>query len=140
MKTSECAGVVLQYCSGEKKCKIIECETFILEKDSAVEFELSGDVQFKDLAQHAGVCGKKRNTQVLQTRQTGGSKSWRKLEADMLLFYRILPFSRNTLETMLRLNLRVFCALIMTRNDTCSMRTNKRYVKHNEVILRISLG
>uniref|UniRef100_A0A4W5N5J7 Zmp:0000001082 n=1 Tax=Hucho hucho TaxID=62062 RepID=A0A4W5N5J7_9TELE len=44
---------VLQYCSPEKYCKSIECESFLLEKFLTVTFVLSGNVSFKDLDQHA---------------------------------------------------------------------------------------
>uniref|UniRef100_A0A8C8IRF7 VWFA domain-containing protein n=1 Tax=Oncorhynchus tshawytscha TaxID=74940 RepID=A0A8C8IRF7_ONCTS len=47
---------VLQYCSPEKYCKSIECESFPLEKFLTVTFVLSGNVSFKDLDQHARVC------------------------------------------------------------------------------------
>uniref|UniRef100_A0A8C8MAK4 VWFA domain-containing protein n=1 Tax=Oncorhynchus tshawytscha TaxID=74940 RepID=A0A8C8MAK4_ONCTS len=50
---------VLQYCSPEKYCKSIECESFPLEKFLTVTFVLSGNVSFKDLDQHARVCIKK---------------------------------------------------------------------------------
>uniref|UniRef100_A0A8C7P3G1 VWFA domain-containing protein n=1 Tax=Oncorhynchus mykiss TaxID=8022 RepID=A0A8C7P3G1_ONCMY len=46
---------VLQYCSPEKYCKSIECESFLLEKFLTVTFVLSGNVSFKDLDQHARV-------------------------------------------------------------------------------------
>uniref|UniRef100_A0A8C7ISX2 VWFA domain-containing protein n=1 Tax=Oncorhynchus kisutch TaxID=8019 RepID=A0A8C7ISX2_ONCKI len=46
---------VLQYCSPEKYCKSIECESFLLEKFLTVTFVLSGNVSFKDLNQHARV-------------------------------------------------------------------------------------
>uniref|UniRef100_A0A8C7P674 VWFA domain-containing protein n=1 Tax=Oncorhynchus mykiss TaxID=8022 RepID=A0A8C7P674_ONCMY len=46
---------VLQYCSSEKYCKSIECESFLLEKFLTVTFVLSGNVSFKDLDQHARV-------------------------------------------------------------------------------------
>uniref|UniRef100_A0A3Q1BMF0 VWFA domain-containing protein n=1 Tax=Amphiprion ocellaris TaxID=80972 RepID=A0A3Q1BMF0_AMPOC len=39
------------HCPPEHKCIAIACDTFILEKNSAVEFQLLGDVQFKDLKQ-----------------------------------------------------------------------------------------
>uniref|UniRef100_A0AAZ3RAF6 VWFA domain-containing protein n=1 Tax=Oncorhynchus tshawytscha TaxID=74940 RepID=A0AAZ3RAF6_ONCTS len=44
---------VLQYCSPEKYCKSIECESFLLEKFLTVTFVLSGNVSFKDLDQHS---------------------------------------------------------------------------------------
>uniref|UniRef100_UPI0037E83128 integrin alpha-L n=1 Tax=Semicossyphus pulcher TaxID=241346 RepID=UPI0037E83128 len=53
---TECANIAdiqSEYCSVEKYCKIIKCDSFILEKESTVEFILSGDVQFKDLKQFA---------------------------------------------------------------------------------------
>uniref|UniRef100_A0AAZ3Q766 VWFA domain-containing protein n=1 Tax=Oncorhynchus tshawytscha TaxID=74940 RepID=A0AAZ3Q766_ONCTS len=46
---------VLQYCSPEKYCKSIECESFLLEKFLTVTFVLSGNVSFKDLDQHIDV-------------------------------------------------------------------------------------
>uniref|UniRef100_A0A8C7IQK2 VWFA domain-containing protein n=1 Tax=Oncorhynchus kisutch TaxID=8019 RepID=A0A8C7IQK2_ONCKI len=46
---------VLQYCSPEKYCKSIECESFLLEKFLTVTFVLSGNVSFKDLNQHIDV-------------------------------------------------------------------------------------
>ncbi|XP_074544283.1 integrin alpha-L [Halichoeres trimaculatus] len=52
-KCAKTGDMKSEHCSGEKKCKIIKCENFILDKESTVEFELSGDVQFKDLEQHA---------------------------------------------------------------------------------------
>ncbi|XP_045072972.1 integrin alpha-L-like isoform X2 [Coregonus clupeaformis] len=42
-----------EYCSPEKYCKSIECESFLLEKFSIITFVLSGNVSFKDLDQHA---------------------------------------------------------------------------------------
>ncbi|XP_052346502.1 integrin alpha-L-like isoform X2 [Oncorhynchus keta] len=42
-----------EYCSPEKYCKSIECESFLLEKFLTVTFVLSGTVSFKDLDQHA---------------------------------------------------------------------------------------
>ncbi|KAM7393612.1 hypothetical protein PAMP_020470 [Pampus punctatissimus] len=41
------------YCSQEKYCKIIVCDSFILDKESTTEFRLSGEVQFRDLKQLA---------------------------------------------------------------------------------------
>ncbi|TKS69297.1 Integrin alpha-L CD11 antigen-like family member A [Collichthys lucidus] len=35
-----------EYCSPEKHCQKIVCDNFILDKESATEFRLSGDVQF----------------------------------------------------------------------------------------------
>uniref|UniRef100_A0A674DV26 Integrin alpha-L-like n=1 Tax=Salmo trutta TaxID=8032 RepID=A0A674DV26_SALTR len=46
---------VLQYCSPEKYCKSIECESFLLKKLLTVTFVLSGNVSFKDLDQHIDV-------------------------------------------------------------------------------------
>uniref|UniRef100_A0A8C8H1R9 VWFA domain-containing protein n=1 Tax=Oncorhynchus tshawytscha TaxID=74940 RepID=A0A8C8H1R9_ONCTS len=46
----------ISYCSPEKYCKSIECESFLLEKFLTVTFVLSGNVSFKDLDQHAKVC------------------------------------------------------------------------------------
>ncbi|XP_068444941.1 integrin alpha-D [Clinocottus analis] len=53
---THCTGITdakSEYCSPEKYCKIIVCESFTLEKESPTEFTLSGDVQFRDLKQHA---------------------------------------------------------------------------------------
>ncbi|XP_041640847.1 integrin alpha-D [Cheilinus undulatus] len=52
-KCASVDGMNNQYCSSDKRCTIIKCDSFILESESAVEFELSGDVQFRDLKQHA---------------------------------------------------------------------------------------
>ncbi|XP_023135745.2 integrin alpha-D isoform X2 [Amphiprion ocellaris] len=46
-------GFKSEHCPPEHKCIAIACDTFILEKNSAVEFQLLGDVQFKDLKQQA---------------------------------------------------------------------------------------
>ncbi|XP_034044085.1 integrin alpha-X [Thalassophryne amazonica] len=43
-----------EYCSLEKYCKSIVCDSFTLDRQSSVDFTLSGDVQFLDLKQHAG--------------------------------------------------------------------------------------
>lgn len=43
------------------------CESFTLDKESATEFILTGDVQFKDLQQQAEVCG---------TQHTNNAHSW----------------------------------------------------------------
>ncbi|CAB1344935.1 unnamed protein product [Coregonus sp. 'balchen'] len=53
LKHTFCFWLCLQYCSPEKYCKSIECESFLLEKFSTVTFVLSGNVSFKDLDQHA---------------------------------------------------------------------------------------
>lgn len=42
-----------EYCTSERKCKFIVCDCFILNNASAVEFELFGEAQFKDLKQQA---------------------------------------------------------------------------------------
>ncbi|KAL3067537.1 hypothetical protein OYC64_017292 [Pagothenia borchgrevinki] len=42
-----------EYCSPDKPCKVILCDSFILEKESPTEITLIGDVQFRDLKQHA---------------------------------------------------------------------------------------
>ncbi|XP_037115955.1 integrin alpha-D isoform X1 [Syngnathus acus] len=42
-----------EYCSPEKHCKIIECDTVMLESASSTEFVLSGDVQFSNLEARA---------------------------------------------------------------------------------------
>ncbi|XP_029293609.1 integrin alpha-X [Cottoperca gobio] len=42
-----------KYCSPEKYCKVIVCDSFILDNDSPTELTLSGDVQFRDLKQQA---------------------------------------------------------------------------------------
>lgn len=65
---------VLQYCSPEKACKIIVCDSFILDKDSAIEFHLLGEVQFKDLNQHAAV--RSNNTHRQNTPHIYCGKSW----------------------------------------------------------------
>ena len=49
---------MLQYCTQEKKCKAIVCDTFNLKNESTTEFILSGDVHFRDLNQRAAVCGR----------------------------------------------------------------------------------
>lgn len=54
-----------EYCTPERHCKYIVCDTFLLENASAVEFTLSGEVQFKDLS--------KDNVPFL-TRYTGDDK------------------------------------------------------------------
>uniref|UniRef100_A0A672YKR3 Integrin alpha-M-like n=1 Tax=Sphaeramia orbicularis TaxID=375764 RepID=A0A672YKR3_9TELE len=41
------------YCSPERKCRFIVCDSFMLDKESDVEFVLSGEVQFKDLKEQA---------------------------------------------------------------------------------------
>ncbi|XP_022049037.1 integrin alpha-D [Acanthochromis polyacanthus] len=46
-------GFASKHCPPEHACKVIKCDTFVLEKNSAVEFRLLGDVQFKDLQQKA---------------------------------------------------------------------------------------
>uniref|UniRef100_A0A3Q3MM12 Integrin alpha-L-like n=1 Tax=Labrus bergylta TaxID=56723 RepID=A0A3Q3MM12_9LABR len=53
---TECSNVVdmkTEYCSPDKHCKMVKCDSFILEKESAVEIELLGDVQFRNLQEHA---------------------------------------------------------------------------------------
>ncbi|KAM6941946.1 integrin alpha-L [Lycodopsis pacificus] len=53
---TQCTGITdtkSEYCSPEKYCKIIVCDSFVLENESPTEFTLSGDVQFRDLKQHA---------------------------------------------------------------------------------------
>ncbi|KAJ8002029.1 hypothetical protein DPEC_G00175560 [Dallia pectoralis] len=42
-----------EFCSPEKNCKSIKCESFILEQSLTVTFKLSGSVAIKDLKQHA---------------------------------------------------------------------------------------
>ncbi|XP_068607014.1 integrin alpha-D [Brachionichthys hirsutus] len=42
-----------EYCSTEKYCKIVACDSFILDKESTTEFLFSGDVHFRDLKQNA---------------------------------------------------------------------------------------
>ncbi|KAM7009680.1 integrin alpha-L [Tautogolabrus adspersus] len=58
---TKCSNIVdmnTKYCfSPEKYCKMVKCDSFILEKESAVEFVLSGDVQFKDLHEYAANIG-----------------------------------------------------------------------------------
>ncbi|XP_023269435.1 integrin alpha-M-like [Seriola lalandi dorsalis] len=41
------------YCSPEKHCKMIMCDTFILDKESTTEFTLSGEVQFRNFKVYA---------------------------------------------------------------------------------------
>uniref|UniRef100_A0A4W5PEG2 VWFA domain-containing protein n=1 Tax=Hucho hucho TaxID=62062 RepID=A0A4W5PEG2_9TELE len=56
---TQCGKVInstTEYCSPEKYCKSIECESFLLEKFLTVTFVLSGNVSFKDLDQHARKC------------------------------------------------------------------------------------
>uniref|UniRef100_A0A674DUQ0 Integrin alpha-L-like n=1 Tax=Salmo trutta TaxID=8032 RepID=A0A674DUQ0_SALTR len=53
---TQCGKVInstTEYCSPEKYCKSIECESFLLKKFLTVTFVLSGNVSFKDLDQHA---------------------------------------------------------------------------------------
>ncbi|XP_031685908.1 integrin alpha-X-like isoform X5 [Oncorhynchus kisutch] len=53
---TQCGKVInspTEYCSPEKYCKSIECESFLLDKFLTVTFVLSGNVSFKDLDQHA---------------------------------------------------------------------------------------
>ncbi|XP_064801875.1 integrin alpha-L-like [Oncorhynchus masou masou] len=53
---TQCGKIInstTEYCSPEKYCKSIECESFLLEKFLTVTFVLSGNVSFKDLDQHA---------------------------------------------------------------------------------------
>ncbi|XP_031723040.1 integrin alpha-L isoform X1 [Anarrhichthys ocellatus] len=53
---TQCTGITdtkSEYCSPEKYCKIIVCDSFVLENESPTEFTLSGDIQFRDLKQHA---------------------------------------------------------------------------------------
>ncbi|KAK5866566.1 hypothetical protein PBY51_020749 [Eleginops maclovinus] len=42
-----------KYCSTQKQCKVILCDSFTLEKDSPTEITLIGDVQFRDLKKYA---------------------------------------------------------------------------------------
>lgn len=51
---TECQSTMMatsDYCNKEKNCKSIECDTFILDKYSTVQFTLSGDVAFGGLEQ-----------------------------------------------------------------------------------------
>ncbi|XP_036940730.1 integrin alpha-L-like isoform X2 [Acanthopagrus latus] len=53
---TQCTGITdkkSDYCSPEKYCRRIVCDSFILDKYSSTEFNLTGDVQFKDLKQRA---------------------------------------------------------------------------------------
>lgn len=43
------AKVDSEFCTQEKSCTSITCDTFVLEKESTTEIELSGDMHFKDL-------------------------------------------------------------------------------------------
>lgn len=58
---------VLQYCLPKNYCKIIVCDSFILDKESATEFVLSGDVQFRGLKQRAAVRLKNTHKPVIHT-------------------------------------------------------------------------
>ncbi|XP_008292527.1 integrin alpha-X [Stegastes partitus] len=42
-----------EHCPPENACKAVVCDTFILEKNSRAEFQLLGDVQFRNLKQQA---------------------------------------------------------------------------------------
>ncbi|KAM9792574.1 integrin alpha-M [Neosynchiropus ocellatus] len=42
-----------QYCSADKHCRLFTCDTFLLEKESSVEFNLTGEVQFTRLQERA---------------------------------------------------------------------------------------
>ncbi|KAI3352734.1 hypothetical protein L3Q82_019312 [Scortum barcoo] len=53
-----------EYCSPEKYCTAIICDSFILDKASATEFTLLADVQFKDLKQ-------KKNNMAFLKRYSG---------------------------------------------------------------------
>ncbi|XP_051241527.1 integrin alpha-D isoform X2 [Dicentrarchus labrax] len=53
---TQCTDIIdtkSEHCSPETHCKRIVCNSFILDKESATEFQLSGDVQFKDLKHQA---------------------------------------------------------------------------------------
>ncbi|XP_030280862.1 integrin alpha-L-like isoform X2 [Sparus aurata] len=53
---TQCTGITdktSEYCSSEKYCKRMVCDSFILDKESSTEFKLTGHVQFKDLKQRA---------------------------------------------------------------------------------------
>ncbi|XP_030280885.1 integrin alpha-M-like [Sparus aurata] len=53
---TQCTGITdktSEYCSPEKYCKRMVCDSFILDKESSTEFKLTGHVQFKDLKQRA---------------------------------------------------------------------------------------
>ncbi|XP_059199834.1 integrin alpha-M-like [Centropristis striata] len=53
---TQCRGVTdmnSEYCSPEKYCKVIVCDSFTLERYTTVELTLSGDVHFRDLKQQA---------------------------------------------------------------------------------------
>ncbi|XP_045547216.1 LOW QUALITY PROTEIN: integrin alpha-L [Salmo salar] len=53
---TQCGKVInstTEYCSPEKYCKSIECESFLLKKLLTVTFVLSGNVSFKDLDQRS---------------------------------------------------------------------------------------
>nr|XP_057925143.1 integrin alpha-D isoform X2 [Doryrhamphus excisus] len=60
------AGMISEYCSPEENCKTIQCDPFMLNKESSTEMILSGDIQFKELEQRA------RNNDFLK-RYTGES-------------------------------------------------------------------
>lgn len=46
---------MLQFCPQGRSCALISCDTFILEKESATRFKLSGEMHFKDLRHLAEV-------------------------------------------------------------------------------------
>ncbi|KAM3624674.1 uncharacterized protein V6R79_026459 [Siganus canaliculatus] len=53
---TECTSIAdmkSKHCPPENHCKIITCDGFILEKESATEFHLTVDVRFRDLQQQA---------------------------------------------------------------------------------------
>ncbi|KAM9857426.1 integrin alpha-L [Aulostomus maculatus] len=56
------ASRMWQDCTQEKYCKIIVCDSFILENGSATEFTLSGDVHLQDLERASKLAFQKRYT------------------------------------------------------------------------------
>lgn len=61
---------VLQYCSQNQSCKMIVCDSFILDKESSTEFVLLGEVQFRNLKERAAVRNNNTHKQHPQTENT----------------------------------------------------------------------
>ncbi|XP_078121540.1 integrin alpha-M [Sander vitreus] len=60
---TDVTNMTSEYCSPEKNCKFIVCDSFILDRESPTEITLSGDVHFKDPNQHvANIAYLKRYT------------------------------------------------------------------------------
>ncbi|XP_061882703.1 integrin alpha-D isoform X1 [Entelurus aequoreus] len=47
------AGMISESCLPEQECKTVQCDSFLLNKESSTEFMLSADIQFRDLQQRA---------------------------------------------------------------------------------------